>query len=332
MDTSDWRAQLAPETRSRIVDKILNSLKGHLPYSGSEGLLQLQKIAQRFEEKIFVSAISQSDYLRKISLKMLTMDTKSPNTITNNILPGQGNFGIAPMSVDVTNAFRNQNKIGLNSTYITNIPAEVPPSSSTVPLGQEKEYPLTQSDRFKRKRVSLGSSSYSSERTESGIPKDPSTTTVIHDHNNLFRQSEVSNFAGQMEPSKVVSLGLENIFDAVATNAMWLNSVANEAKGVFKTWPSEKMKYEENLQRLTDELVKKDELIAQLKEENVNLATKSEKEKSELSSQLESSKKACENAKALLNHANKSLEEVRKKNSDLGKSFGRLGKIKTEAV
>lgn len=37
----------------------LNSLKGHLPYSGSEGLLQLQKIAQRFEEKIFVSAISQ---------------------------------------------------------------------------------------------------------------------------------------------------------------------------------------------------------------------------------------------------------------------------------
>ncbi|XP_058728877.1 uncharacterized protein LOC131601142 [Vicia villosa] len=262
-----------------------------------EGLLELQKIAQKFEDKIFMSATSQSDYLRKISLKMLSMETKSPNTITNNIL---------------SNALRNQNNIGLNSTYKTNILAEVRSNSSTVPLGHEKEYPLIPPDRFKRKRVSLGNSSYSSERTESGIPKDPTTITVIHDYSNLFLQSEVLNFAGQMEPSKVVSLGLENIFDAVVNNAMWLNSVANEAKDVFKSWPHEKMKYEEDLQRLTDELVKKDELIAQLKEENVNLTKKSEREKYELSAQLESSKKACENAKTLLKNAHKSLEEVQK--------------------
>ncbi|XP_058728876.1 uncharacterized protein LOC131601141 isoform X2 [Vicia villosa] len=283
MNTSYWRAQLPPDTRPRIVNKILDSLKRHFPISVSGGLLELQKIAQEFEDKIFMSAISQSDYLRKISLKLLTMETKSQSTVTNNILPTQGNFGIAPISVAVSNALRNQNNTRLNFTYKTNIPAEVPPSSSTVPsLGQEKEYPLIQPDHFKRKRISLGNSSYSSERTESGIPKDPSTTTVIHDHNNLFLQSEVLNFAGQMEPSKVVSLGLENIFDAVATNAMWLNSVANEAKGVCKTWPHEKMKYEEDLKRLTDELVKKDELIAQLREENINLTKKSEREKYEL--------------------------------------------------
>ncbi|CAI8601354.1 unnamed protein product [Vicia faba] len=332
MDTSDWRAQLLPDSRSKISDKILDTLKRHLPVSGSEGLLELQKIAQKFEGKIFMSAISQSDYLRQISLKMLSMETKSPNTITNNILPSQGNFGIAPIPGGaVSNDLRNQNNIGFNSTYKTNISAEVRPSSSTLSFGQEIDYP-TQPGRFKRKKVPLENSSYSFERTESGIPKDSSATIGTHDHNNLFLQSEVFSFAGQMEPSKVVSHGLEHIFDVMATNTMWLNSVATQAKGVFKTWPHEKMKYEEDLQRLTDELLNKDELIAQLKEENTKLATKSEKEKSELSSQLESWKKACENANTLLKDANKSLVEVRKKNSDLGKSFGKLSKIKTEAV
>ncbi|CAK8574604.1 unnamed protein product [Lathyrus sativus] len=148
MDTSDWRARLLPVTRPRIVSKILDTLQRHLRYSGSEGLLELQKIAQKFEEKIFVSATSQSDYLRKISLKMLTVETKSQITITNSILPSQGNFGVVPISVAVPKALSNQNNIGLNSTYMTNIPAE-------------KEYPLTQRDHFKQKRVSLGNSSYS---------------------------------------------------------------------------------------------------------------------------------------------------------------------------
>jgi chromosome segregation ATPase len=121
----------------------------------------------------------------------------------------------------------------------------------------------------------------------------------------LFLQSEVLNFAEPAKPSKVVSLGLEKIFDVVATNAMWLNSVANEAKDVFKTWPSEKLKYEEELQRLTDQLKEKNELIAQLKED-----------KAELSAQLlESSKKACENANTLLKDAQQSREEVHKKHS-----------------
>ncbi|KAF8029804.1 hypothetical protein BT93_E2281 [Corymbia citriodora subsp. variegata] len=55
----------------------METLKRHLPVSGPEGLQELNKIAVRFEEKIYTAATSQSDYLRKISLKMLTMETKS---------------------------------------------------------------------------------------------------------------------------------------------------------------------------------------------------------------------------------------------------------------
>ncbi|XVF24723.1 hypothetical protein REPUB_Repub13aG0151800 [Reevesia pubescens] len=83
MDTSDWRIQLQPDSRQRIVNKIMDTLKRHLPFSGQEGLNELRKIAVTFEEKIFMAANSQSDYLRRISLKMLTMETKSQNTIPN---------------------------------------------------------------------------------------------------------------------------------------------------------------------------------------------------------------------------------------------------------
>ena len=52
----------------------METLKRHLPVSGQEGLHELGKIAIRFEEKIYIAATSQSDYLRKLSLKMLTME------------------------------------------------------------------------------------------------------------------------------------------------------------------------------------------------------------------------------------------------------------------
>ncbi|KAM0926255.1 hypothetical protein ACQ4PT_003388 [Festuca glaucescens] len=74
----DWGAQLDPEWRSRIVSRIVEALKKHLPASvlDLDGLNQLQKVAERFEEKMYTAATSQSDYLRKISLKLLSMETK----------------------------------------------------------------------------------------------------------------------------------------------------------------------------------------------------------------------------------------------------------------
>ncbi|CAN1229487.1 Mediator of RNA polymerase II transcription subunit 15a [Linum grandiflorum] len=77
MEGGDWRATLQADSRQRIVNKIMETLKRHLPFSGQEGLQELKKIAIRFEEKIYTAATSQSDYLRKISLKMLTMESKS---------------------------------------------------------------------------------------------------------------------------------------------------------------------------------------------------------------------------------------------------------------
>ncbi|PIN26614.1 hypothetical protein CDL12_00644 [Handroanthus impetiginosus] len=85
MEGGDWRTQLHPDSRRRIVNKIMETLKRHLPFSGQDGLRELKKIAVRFEDKIYTAATSQSDYLRKISLKMLTMETKSQNPMANSI-------------------------------------------------------------------------------------------------------------------------------------------------------------------------------------------------------------------------------------------------------
>ncbi|KAK4252948.1 hypothetical protein QN277_011071 [Acacia crassicarpa] len=83
-----WRAQLQPASRQRIVNKILETLRRHIPYSGQEGLDELRQIAARFEEKIYYSATSQADYLRKTSLKMLTINGQ--NTVANSM---PSNFG-----------------------------------------------------------------------------------------------------------------------------------------------------------------------------------------------------------------------------------------------
>ncbi|XP_018469889.1 uncharacterized protein LOC108841631 [Raphanus sativus] len=97
-NTNDWRTHLPFGSRQKIVSKILETLKKHLPYSGPEGINELKRIAVRFEEKIFSGAVNQNDYLRKISLKMLTMETKaqnaagsSSNLALDNVMINNGN-------------------------------------------------------------------------------------------------------------------------------------------------------------------------------------------------------------------------------------------------
>ncbi|CAH2037469.1 unnamed protein product [Thlaspi arvense] len=92
MDTGDWRTQLPPDSRQKIVNKIMETLKKHLPFSGPEGINELRRIAARFEEKIFSGAVNQTDYLRKISMKMLTMETKSQNAAgSSSSIPAANN-------------------------------------------------------------------------------------------------------------------------------------------------------------------------------------------------------------------------------------------------
>ncbi|PSS19134.1 Mediator of RNA polymerase II transcription subunit 15a like [Actinidia chinensis var. chinensis] len=109
MDTGDWRAQLQPDSRQRIVNKIMDTLKRHLPFSGEEGLQELKKIAARFEEKTYTSSTSQPDYLRKISLKMMTMENKSQNTTANSLLSSSANNSENPTDSGAEDVDRREN-------------------------------------------------------------------------------------------------------------------------------------------------------------------------------------------------------------------------------
>ncbi|XP_026414289.1 uncharacterized protein LOC113309977 isoform X2 [Papaver somniferum] len=82
MDATDWKTLLQPESRTRIVTKIylrhfqnpvliisiysfilrVEILKRHLPFTGPEGLVELDKLAVRFEEKIFTAAAASQVY------------------------------------------------------------------------------------------------------------------------------------------------------------------------------------------------------------------------------------------------------------------------------
>ncbi|KAI3910117.1 hypothetical protein MKW98_014502 [Papaver atlanticum] len=65
----------------------METLERQIPISGPEGLVELKKISVGFEENMFAAATSQVDYLRKISLKMLTLETKSQTNGVPNSLP-----------------------------------------------------------------------------------------------------------------------------------------------------------------------------------------------------------------------------------------------------
>ncbi|KAI7746335.1 hypothetical protein M8C21_030586 [Ambrosia artemisiifolia] len=80
LESGDWRVQLRADSRQRVVNKITDTLKRCLPFSGHE---ELQYMAAVFEEKIYNIATSQSEYLRKISLKMLLMQARYDSDLFN---------------------------------------------------------------------------------------------------------------------------------------------------------------------------------------------------------------------------------------------------------
>ncbi|KAF2556325.1 hypothetical protein F2Q68_00013491 [Brassica cretica] len=150
MNNGEWRKQLPPDSRQKIVNKIMETLSRHLPSSGPEGINDLRRIAARFEEKIFSVAVNQTDYLRKISMKMLTMETKSQNaagsssttpdannttstdSIPNNqgqLLPGTlpNNQSQAPQPL-MSQTIQSNTASGITGS--TGLPSSMPPVSS----------------------------------------------------------------------------------------------------------------------------------------------------------------------------------------------------------
>ncbi|GKV44805.1 hypothetical protein SLEP1_g51957 [Rubroshorea leprosula] len=62
----------------------VEKLSQHLPCGGEElDKLRLREIAERFEERIYTAATSQSDYSTRISSKMLSIETNSQETLPN---------------------------------------------------------------------------------------------------------------------------------------------------------------------------------------------------------------------------------------------------------
>ncbi|KAK2643997.1 hypothetical protein Ddye_019192 [Dipteronia dyeriana] len=88
METPDWRTQLQPDSRQRIVNEII-------PHFGRLALAMLWPTLT-WQEKIYTAATNQSDYLQRISLKMLSMESKSQSTLSNSLQPNSGGTSNKP--------------------------------------------------------------------------------------------------------------------------------------------------------------------------------------------------------------------------------------------
>jgi len=85
MDNNNhWRSE---ERRQKIINKIVECLRRHCPRTGPDSMNELKKIALRFEHKVYTSAINQHDYLRRLSLKMLSLESKA-NAPLGDYSPG----------------------------------------------------------------------------------------------------------------------------------------------------------------------------------------------------------------------------------------------------
>lgn len=91
LESSGWRTQLQVEAREKIVVNVFEILKKHIPSTGEEALSKLKKIAIRFEKKIYASATSQNDYLRKICMKMVSVENNKANALQLNPDSNGGN-------------------------------------------------------------------------------------------------------------------------------------------------------------------------------------------------------------------------------------------------
>ncbi|KAM3318699.1 hypothetical protein ACQJBY_036080 [Aegilops geniculata] len=101
----DWRAQLQPEARSRVVNKMLETLRKILPVSVPDELIELQEVARQFEDKIYTEATNQADYVRKISLKMVSMETNRQLAPGNaQVIPNQNNSASADSTAQTSDA------------------------------------------------------------------------------------------------------------------------------------------------------------------------------------------------------------------------------------
>ncbi|KAL3538670.1 hypothetical protein ACH5RR_002036 [Cinchona calisaya] len=64
MVSGDWRTRLRVDSRSRIITKIMKTLKRHLTVYGPELEGEIRKNAVRFEERIYATATREHEFSR----------------------------------------------------------------------------------------------------------------------------------------------------------------------------------------------------------------------------------------------------------------------------
>ncbi|KAL5707786.1 hypothetical protein ACHQM5_018647 [Ranunculus cassubicifolius] len=88
MDEAGWQTLFKDDSRQRIVSKILDTSVKHHPIWGPAEFLEATEFAVRFEEIVYTIATNESDYLHKITLKILSMEVnESPPTNLVDIVP-----------------------------------------------------------------------------------------------------------------------------------------------------------------------------------------------------------------------------------------------------
>ncbi|CAL5028869.1 unnamed protein product [Urochloa decumbens] len=82
-----WRRDLDPLLRPRVLDKIVRKLAQvyHGQFNSRE---DLNRVAASFENRVFNEANSKEDYLRGISLRLVTLDQKQKQKLLQGAAPG----------------------------------------------------------------------------------------------------------------------------------------------------------------------------------------------------------------------------------------------------
>ncbi|KAG6679979.1 hypothetical protein I3842_13G017100 [Carya illinoinensis] len=87
----------------------MDILKKQIQSSGRDGLSQIKTLSENFEKKIYESATDENDYLKKISLKLLTVEEKlsQSNSLLSKSYSGetQHHAVFSPKWISIGNRF-----------------------------------------------------------------------------------------------------------------------------------------------------------------------------------------------------------------------------------
>ncbi|KAK9290114.1 hypothetical protein L1049_008278 [Liquidambar formosana] len=117
-EVEDWRSELKPEVREKIVNEVIEKLKNHVPSSDPNTLNEINKVAVKFEEKIYHTARTKDGYLIAICKKITPIE----NSCNQSIAASSPNPGLAHTTMPdaVGNCSSLQNMAGFLHDLVGN--------------------------------------------------------------------------------------------------------------------------------------------------------------------------------------------------------------------